>query len=166
MIQTKTYKTWIVGILAPLSLLTLTASAHFDALDVHFGKEKDTNLHATMLALDKLFFDAYNNCDMETQATLISEDLEFYHDQGGLATSKQEILESIEKNICGKVTRTLVSGSLEVSPIPGYGAAVVGLHQFRNHAEPEGTPSKKSRFVAIWKQTGDQWQMTRIISLH
>jgi len=125
-----------------------------------------TSLYETVVALDKAYFTAYNTCDMETQQSLLAEDIEFYHDQGGLSTSKTDILKGIADNICGKVTRTVVEGSLEVSPIPGYGAVLVGLHQFKNNREPEGTPSKKSRFVGIWKQTGNQWQMTRIISLH
>lgn len=123
-------------------------------------------LYATLYALDQRFFEAYNTCDMATQAELLAEDIEFYHDQGGLSTSKAKILESTKENICGKVTRTLVPGSLEVSPIAGYGAAIVGLHQFENSAEPEGTKSKECRFAAIWKETNGHWQMTRILSLH
>jgi ketosteroid isomerase-like protein len=123
-------------------------------------------LYNTILDLDQRFFEAYNTCDMETQAELLADTLEFYHDQGGLSTSKEDILKGTKENICGKVTRTLVPGSLEVSPIPGYGAAAVGLHKFKNKAEPEGTLSKESRFVTIWKKTNNQWQMTRIISLH
>ncbi len=128
--------------------------------------QEPSALYQTIVALDSAYFAAYNTCDMETQAKLLADEIEFYHDMGGLSTSKEEILKGISQNICGKVTRTIVEGSLEVSPIPGYGAAIVGLHKFKNHREPEGTPSKKSRFVGIWKQTGDQWQMTRIISLH
>lgn len=123
-------------------------------------------LYDTVFALDQRFFQAYNTCDMDTQAALLADNIEFYHDQGGLSTDKEAILKATKENICGKVSRTLLPGSLEVSPIPGYGAAVVGLHQFKNNAEPTGTPSKESRFVAIWKETDTTWQMTRIISLH
>lgn len=126
----------------------------------------DSELFDKVVGLDKAYFDAYNACDMETQSNLLSEDIEFYHDQGGLSTSKVEILKGIKENICGKVSRSVVEGSLEVSPIPGYGAVIVGFHKFKNHQEPEGTPSKNSRFVGLWKQNGEQWQMTRIISLH
>lgn len=130
------------------------------------NKSSSDELYDTMFALDQRFFGAYNTCDMDTQAELLADTIEFYHDQGGLSTSKEEILKSTKENICGKVSRTLVSGSLEVSPIPNYGAAIVGLHKFKNNAEPEGSVSKESRFVAIWKKTENTWQMTRIISLH
>jgi len=96
---------------------------------------------------------------------LIAEDLEFYHDQGGLSTSKADILAAMKTNICGKVRRELVAGSIEVSPIPGFGAVQLGMHKFYNNQEPEAI-SKPSRFVTLWKQTGDTWQMTRVISLH
>ena len=125
----------------------------------------ERDLYQTISELDSTFFTAYNNCDLETQGKLIAEDLEFYHDQGGLNTSKVEVMTAMEKNICGKVTRELVKGSTEVSPIAGFGAVQMGMHKFHNNQEPNAVP-KASRFVTLWKQTGDSWQMTRIISLH
>ncbi|NNK17797.1 MAG: nuclear transport factor 2 family protein, partial [Maribacter sp.] len=95
--------------------------------------------------MDSTYFTAYNTCDLKTQAEIIAEDVEFYHDQGGLSTSKKELLESIEKNICGKVTRELIEGSLEVHEIKGYGAVAMGLHKFHNNQEPDAI-SKPSKF--------------------
>src|SRR5687767_6496994 len=79
-------------------------------------------LYKTIVKLDSIFFDAYNNCNITKQAEIYSDSIEFYHDQGGLIKSKQVLLEGTKKYICGKVTRELVKGSIEVSPIPGYGA--------------------------------------------
>ena len=125
----------------------------------------DSDLYRTVLALDESYFTAYNSCDMETQAKLLCEDLEFYHDQGGLSTSKADILKSIEANICGKVTRELVDGSVEVHEIKGFGAVEIGLHKFYNNQEPDAE-SKPSRFITLWKQENDTWRMHRIVSLH
>ncbi|WP_046744033.1 nuclear transport factor 2 family protein [Kordia zhangzhouensis] len=122
-------------------------------------------LYTTIMNLDKQFFDAYNSCDLETQDKLISEDLEFYHDKGGLATSKAQIMEAMKNNICGKVTRTLIEGSVEVYPIEGYGAVQIGEHKFFNNQEPTAI-SIPSKFVTIWKNDNGNWQMTRIISTH
>ena len=127
--------------------------------------EQGSELYNTILELDKQLFDAYNTCDIETQALLMDEDLEFYHDSAGLATSKSGVLESIEKNICGKVTRTLVEGSVEVHEIPGFGAVEIGLHSFSNKLEPNAE-SIPSRFITIWKDHGSNWTITRVISLH
>lgn len=133
------------------------------------AKEKyvpaDQDLYNTIVALDKRFFDAYNTCDLETQAELVSEDIEFFHDKGGLATSKSQIMEAMKNNICGKVTRTLIEGSIEVYPIAGYGAVQMGEHKFFNNQEPDAKQIP-SKFVTIWKNTNGNWQMTRIVSTH
>lgn len=126
---------------------------------------KDIELHNTIVKMDSIFFNAYNNCDIETQRKLIDEDLEFYHDNGGLATSKEEILAALKKNICNKVTRTLTKGSIEVYPIPGYGAVQMGYHKFFNKLEPNAK-SVPSKFVTIWKKGNNTWTITRVISLH
>lgn len=125
----------------------------------------DSELYRTILSLDNDYFTAYNSCDMSTQGSLLSEDLEFYHDQGGLSLSKSGILESIEKNICGKVRRELIQESVEVHEIRGFGAVEIGLHKFYNNEEPDAE-SKPSRFVTVWKQGSNGWKMHRIISLH
>ncbi|MBT8183511.1 MAG: nuclear transport factor 2 family protein [Eudoraea sp.] len=115
--------------------------------------------------MDSIYFTAYNSCDMATQEELFADDLEFYHDIGGLSTSKQDILNSIEENICGKVTRELVEGSIEVYPIHAFGAVEIGMHKFYNNQEPDAI-SIPSKFITIWKQQGDNWRISRVISLH
>lgn len=126
---------------------------------------KDSDLYQTIMQLDKTYFKAYNECDMKTQAAFYAEDIEFYHDKGGLATDKTELLNSIEKNICGKVTRTLIDESVEIYPIKDFGAVQIGLHKFYNNQEPDA-PSKPTQFIVIWKKTEPNWVMSRVISLH
>jgi len=126
---------------------------------------EDSQLYQTIMRLDAAYFKAYNTCDLATQASLMSDNLEFYHDQGGLNTSKSEIIQSIEANICGKVTRELVEESLEVHEIAGFGAVEIGYHKFYNNQEPDAL-SNPSRFIAVWKNTEGNWKMHRIISLH
>lgn len=125
----------------------------------------DPELYEIIVAMDKEYFDAYNTCDLEKQASIYSEDIEFFHDKGGLMTSKQDIIDSIEKNICGKVTRELVEGSIEVYPIADYGAVEIGFHKFINNQEPEAI-SIPSKFITIWKDEGKNWEITKVISLH
>src|SRR5690606_27200668 len=126
---------------------------------------KDSQLYKTVVHMDSILFRAYNECDMAIQADIFDEDLEFYHDQGGLSTDKEALLESIKRNICGKVTRELVEGSIEVHPIEGFGAVELGLHRFHNIEEPNVEP-RESKFIIIWKQAKDQWKISRVISLH
>ena len=123
------------------------------------------SLHDSVVTLDSLLFSAYNNCKMEVFASLVSEDLEFYHDQGGMTTLKSAVVDGIRNNVCGKVTRILLPGSIEVYPIPGFGAVQMGQHRFHNNREPDA-PSRFSRFVHIWKREGSAWRLSRVVSLH
>ena len=123
------------------------------------------DLYNTVVKLDSSFFHAYNHCDMAAQAAFYSDSIEFYHDKGGLNTSKQALLEGTQKYICGKVTRELVKGSIEVSPVPGYGAIETGMHMFHNKEDKDQVPHP-ARFVIIWKNDEGNWTITRVISLH
>jgi hypothetical protein len=115
--------------------------------------------------MDSTYFDAYNKCDMAKQDAIYADSIQFYHDKGGLQTSKKELLDAIRKNICGKVSRVLVKGSVEVYAIPGFGAIEIGLHQFINHQEHDAL-SKPDKFIIFWRQRDDKWQITQVISLH
>ena len=126
---------------------------------------QDSELFKTLSDLDQHYFDAYNTCDLKTQAALYAEDIKFYHDKGELSTVKQDIINSIKKNICNKITRTLVEGSLEVHEIKGFGAVAMGLHTFYNNQEPNA-PSEPSKFIMIWRNVDTRWEIAEVISLH
>ena len=118
-------------------------------------------LTQAITALDKQLFDAYNTCNIEKLGTLVTDDLEFYHDKTGLAVGKQPFLDAIKKNICGKVTRELVQGSLEVYPLHGYGAVEIGLHRFRH---PGDSDVGEAKFVQLWQYKDRAWRISRVIS--
>tara|TARA_R100001369_G_scaffold29172_4_gene52730 strand:- start:219147 stop:219641 length:495 start_codon:yes stop_codon:yes gene_type:complete len=126
----------------------------------------DAELYAEIVKMDAQFFGAYNSCDLKMQKNLYAEDIEFFHDQGGLMTSKQDILDATEKNICGKVTRHLVPGSIEVYPIKDFGAIEFGEHTFKNNQESADTPSQIGKFVIFWKKKDSNWEITKVVSLH
>ncbi len=125
----------------------------------------DKKLFDEIAAMDKEFFDAYNNCDLEKQASIYSNDIEYFHDKGGLMTSKKEIIDATKRYICGKVTRELVAGSIEVYPIKDYGAVQIGFHKFYNSQEPDAE-SKPGKFITIWRNENGSWKMAKVISLH
>src|SRR5215469_13561126 len=77
------------------------------------GLPSSDDLYKTIAGLDTTLFDAYNHCDLDKLGSMVSEDLEFYHDQTGLATGRQSLVDGVKNNICGKVHRELVPGSLE-----------------------------------------------------
>ena len=147
-----------------ISLCTsITASAQNQ--DTYVYKPQSQALYNTIVQMDSIYFSAYNACDMDKQAAIYADSIEFYHDGSGLETSKKALLSAIRKNICGKVTRVLVKGSIEVYGIPNFGAVEIGLHRFINHGENNAL-SKPDKFVIIWRYKNDQWQITRVISLH
>ncbi|HEX8334945.1 MAG TPA: nuclear transport factor 2 family protein [Segetibacter sp.] len=132
----------------------------------YFNSYSQTDeLYKIVSKLDSTFFQAYNNCDLSKQEAFYSDSIEFFHDKSGLETSKQKILADTKKYICGKVTRELVKGSIEVSPLPGYGAVELGMHKFHNSQEKNDTP-RPSKFLIIWKNNNGKWTITKVISLH
>jgi ketosteroid isomerase-like protein len=123
-------------------------------------------LFRTIAALDGELFDAYNRCDLEKFASLLTEDLEFYHDQTGLSRGRQATVDAVKNNICGKVHRDLVPGSLEVYPLKDYGAVEMGSHRFCDPKKTEkcGEDSGIAKFVMLWQNKDGAWKITRIIS--
>ena len=130
-------------------------------------KPDDEVLYNTIVDLDSAFFQSYNTCEtnLEKYASFYDENIEFYHDNGGFMNSKKEVVESTKKYVCGKVTRELVKGSIEVYPIKDFGAIEIGLHKFHNKKEPNSIP-KAGRFTIIWKKTNSDWRIAKVISLH
>jgi len=118
-------------------------------------------LTQAITGLDKQLFDAYNTCNIERLGMLVTDDLEFYHDKTGLAVGKQLFLDAIKKNICGKVTRELVQGSLEVYPLHGYGAVEIGVHRFHH---PGDSDVGEAKFVQLWQYKDGAWKISRVIS--
>jgi len=119
-------------------------------------------LFATIQALDTKLFNAYNTCDLATVSSMIDENLEFYHDKTGLSVGRQALLDALKANICGKVTRELVPGSLEVYPLAHYGAVEIGVHRFNHPGDAANVGEAK--FIHVWREKDGVWQITRVIS--
>lgn len=149
----------LAGLVLALMMTPVLAQPAIDA--------KSGALFDAISAQDTKLFDAYNGCDLQTMNDIASEDLEFYHDQTGLAVGRAPFVKALKDNICGKVHRLLVPGSLEVYPLKTYGAVEVGEHVFCPAAHPETCDPKASgvaKFTMLWKQTPTGWLLTRVIS--
>jgi ketosteroid isomerase-like protein len=122
-------------------------------------------LFRTIKALDAAVFDAFNRCDLEKFGAFFIDDVEFYHDNGGLTNrSRQSVVESVKNNICGKVSRELVAEKLEVYPLHGYGAVEIGVHRFHHPGREEAEPVGEAKFIHLWQNTDGVWKITRVIS--
>lgn len=122
------------------------------------------SLSETLTRLDAEVFDAYNRCDVARFAALFEDDVEFYHDQSGLSTGKAPLLEALKKNICGKVRRELVPGSLEVHELKGFGAVQMGVHRFLHPGREVEDGVGEARFIHVWRLRDGVWRISRVIS--
>ena len=159
----------IISFATAIFFITACSSAKKNSSQSAYSyKPDDKKLYDTIVHLDSTFFAAYNNCtlQLEEYAAFYSDSIEFYHDKGGLSTSKKDVVEGTKKNICGKVTRELVKESVEVYPIKGYGAIEMGLHMFHNNQEKQTDPPKISKFIVFWQNKNNEWKITKVVSLH
>jgi hypothetical protein len=126
--------------------------------------ETSTALTKKILSLDKKMFDAFNSCDIKTMYELFDQDLEFYHDKGGLTNYSQN-LKATTNNCNDKIglTRTLLPEYTAIFPAGNYGAIQEGRHRFC-HMENGKNDCGTFKFVHIWKRVGDTWTLTRVVS--
>jgi hypothetical protein len=121
-------------------------------------------LFQTIQSLDAVLFDAYNHCDLEKFGSMLADDLEFYHDRGGFSRGRQAAVDGVRNNICGKVIRELVPGTLEVYPIANYGAVEIGVHRFHHPGHETTEPVGEAKFVHLWQYKDGTWRINRVIS--
>ena len=121
-------------------------------------------LYKEIAHLDSVVFTAFNTRDIELFKTLFTADLEFYHDKGGLTGYNHTIdfMITTAKNN-NNLKRVLVPGSLEVYPIPGYGAMQIGSHKFC-HTENGKEDCGTFKFVHIWQKKDGAWKISRVVS--
>lgn len=115
---------------------------------------------------DAALFDAYNRCDLDRFSRFFADDVEFFHDHGGVTLGSKALTQSVRQNICGKTTRELVPGSLEVYPMDNYGALEIGVHRFRHQGAAKNEPAGEGRFIHLWQYNKQDrsWKVTRVIS--
>jgi ketosteroid isomerase-like protein len=126
-------------------------------------------LYDRIAALDAAMFEAYNTCDIDKVGTFFTDDLEFYHEKGGLVLTRKSTLDIMRNNLCGensnRVRRELVKGSLEVHAINNYGAVETGEHRF--HLTQKGQKEKLDgigKFIMLWQKKDGEWKISRVVS--
>src|SRR6476620_6366327 len=154
----------LVALVVPLFCLAIAVKAQDNIPKYKMTVSKE--FYNKIVYLDSIFFDAYNRCDTALMDSLMAEDLEFYHDKGGFSNSKKETMNAVKRNICGKVTRELLKGSIEVYEIKDFGAIEIGFHGFHNNQEKPPERTHFSKFIHTWRFRDNKWQITRVISLH
>lgn len=123
-------------------------------------------LRQEILAADRQLFDAYNRCNIAEFSRSLSPDLEFFHDTTGLKGHDWNV-DALEKR-CAETTkyhRTLDEQTVQIFPVPGYGAMEIGTHRFyEKRADGSERLDATPGFANVWKQTTDGWKLTRVLS--
>jgi hypothetical protein len=125
--------------------------------------QNQEELNKAISALDAALFDAYNKCDLAKFGSFIDDNVEFYHDQGGVTLGRAALVEAVKKNICGQVTRELLPNTLQIYPMKGYGAIEMGVHLFHHPGHPENDDGE-GKFVHLWQYKDGAWKVTRVLS--
>lgn len=119
-----------------------------------------------------LFVEGFNKCDTAILERIVSDDLDFYHDQGGIQ-DKPLFMEAIKQNICSspdrKPIRKLVPGSIDVFPLYSngqlYGAIQSGTHEF--YIQEPGKDLYRTniaKFTNLWLLDQDKWLLSEALS--
>ncbi|WP_235537876.1 nuclear transport factor 2 family protein [Pelomonas sp. Root1217] len=112
--------------------------------------------------LDQKHFDAFNSCDVDTLFTLFAEDVEFFHDLNGRILNREQFIQAVRKNICGKVHRRALPGTMEVFPMAKIGAIQMGQHCF---AETDKSDCiQRARYYILWRFDGANWRIAKVFS--
>lgn len=133
--------------------------------------EKD-ELYKTIMKLDYQIFDeGFNKCDQSSYEKIVSDDLEFYHDVGGITKGKSDFTASIKSNICGnpeKPNRELIKSSLKIYPLYNnktlYAAVEEGEHNFSILQNGKRITVGTAKFSILWQLENGYWKMKRVLS--
>jgi hypothetical protein len=122
-----------------------------------------------VLAADSRYWQTFNACDLPAMASLLTDDVEFYHDKTGLTVTRQGVIDSLRKGPCADpsmhLRREEVPGSVRFHPLAGGFALLTGEHRFVvEKAGQEPYVDGQAEFAMVWQWTGGQWRIRRILS--
>jgi hypothetical protein len=135
--------------------------------------QNPSDVSATILQEDAVFWDAYNRCDAEKMSQFFWPDIEFYHDKGGPTIGLAPLTETFKKNLCGnpnfRLRREAIPATIKVYPLQKnsvvYGAVLSGEHYF--YINDNGKPEYRdgwAKFFHLWLLRDGTWKMARVVS--
>ncbi|BAK65142.1 hypothetical protein SLG_04670 [Sphingobium sp. SYK-6] len=156
-----------------LSLLLAMALAQGSASPIPTDA---ATLRAEIQAADTAFFTLFfERCDPAALSEMVAPDFEMYHDREGVVARDGKSFVARYAQGCAarsrpdawRSRRALVEDSLNVEPVPGFGAIEEGEHLFYEHKGdgPERLVGR-ARFVQLWQKDGQgPWRLARVLSL-
>ncbi len=165
-VETRRMKSY-VALAITLVTISLAVTARAQSPEQAAEKKRKATsgeLYETIARMDRATFDAFNEKNLERLMSMFTDDLEFYDDGSGVKNSAQtkDDFAKVFANV-PDLQRELVAGSLEVYPLPGYGAIEVGEHRFC-HNENGKQDCGVMKFSMVWRQTGETWKLARVLS--
>lgn len=121
----------------------------------------------------RLFSLMFDRCDAPALADMVTEDLEFYHDKGGLMATRSVFVADYQRSCTARAApdawrsrRELTPGTMRVYAIPGVGAVEEGSHAFyeRKGDGPERLTGR-ARFSVLWRLEDGHWRLARAFSI-
>ena len=126
------------------------------------------DLYTELVYRDSVVFANVYTCNTAKNETFFTDDIEFYHDKGGVTKSRKTLVEQLRNNFCGegktKLRRELVNGSMKVYPINKYGAVQLGEHLFYITENGKEALSGVAKFIHVWKYERGEWRISRVFS--
>jgi hypothetical protein len=152
------------------TVLLIAISLFYNILSAQPEKQ---DLTKVISLRDSILWTAYNNCDVEQMQAFFTNDVEFYHDRGGLIVGLQNLITDLRKNLCGnenfKLRREAIEGTVKVFPLrsgdTNYGALISGEHVF--YVLEKGKKERLDgygKFTDVWVLRDNVWKMSRILS--
>ena len=144
------------------------------------------SIDAELTAMDSTVFANVYTCNAAKNQTFFTDDIEFYHDKGGVTKTRKTLVDQLTNNFCGegktKLRRELIPGSMHVYPINNYGAVQLGDHRFyikenarqraAGKAPGDAQPDRQgkevlsgvAKFIHVWKYENGEWKISRVFS--
>jgi hypothetical protein len=154
----------------PLLLALAFQAASPAPVTVPAGAALTDAIRAADTALFQTFFE---ECAPAKLDAMLTPDFEMYHDREGLVARDSKSFVAAYAKTCEakkapdawRSRRELVASSLNVEPVPGWGAIEEGDHLFyeRQGDGPEKLAGR-AHFVQLWQLTPTGWRLSRVLS--
>jgi len=122
---------------------------------------------------DSLFWTAYNKCNVSEMMRFIPNDVEFYHDKGGITKGASNLEITFQRNLCGnkdfRLRREAIDKTVQNFPMKKddklYGLIISGDHYFYiNETGKKEFRDGLAKFTDLWILENGAWKMSRVLS--
>ncbi|WP_373395860.1 nuclear transport factor 2 family protein [Algoriphagus halophilus] len=146
-------------------------SSQLKAQENNIGSDS-SSIKQQILEFNSDYWKAYNACDVEKILSMESEDIEFYHDRGGLTIGQSES-KKVWENFCKKKEwklEAILMDDIKVYELKDsgnlYAAIIIGELSFHaiRLSDGEKFPAGFSSYTTVLNYENGEWRMSRALS--